>query len=292
MTILVTGANGQVGHHFTSCRNDTGHPLLCLTRQGLDITDPEAVGAVLAAQKPALVINAAAYTAVDRAESEKEQAFLVNREGCRYLARHCRLHDIPLLHISTDYVFDGSKSAPYRETDPVQPLGIYGESKFAGEQLVRELTPKHIILRTSWVFGVHGHNFVKTMLRLGKEREELKIVVDQRGGPTGAADIAETLLRIGAAILAGDRIDWGTYHYSGKPETTWFGFAEEIFQQAGRAGYRSPRLLPIPTSAYPTPARRPANSVFDCGKIKEKFGIEQPDWRHSLEKVLAELLSS
>jgi len=290
MTILITGANGQVGRQFAEGPNKTGRQLLCLTRRQLDITDPDAVHAVLTDRRPALVINAAAYTAVDRAENESEAAFLVNEHGCRHLARHCRLFDIPLLHISTDYVFDGSKGAPYLETDPVQPLGIYGKSKLAGEQAIRELQPRHIILRTSWVFGTHGHNFVKTMLRLGKEREELKIVDDQRGGPTEAADIAETLLRIGTIILENGLIEWGTYHFSGKPATSWFGFAQEIFEQAAKTGYRPPRLLPIPTSAYPLPTPRPANSVFNCSKIREKFGIEQPDWRQSLAKILFELL--
>jgi dTDP-4-dehydrorhamnose reductase len=284
--ILVTGANGQVGHELTLQREYAGQVLRCLPREQFDITDPDMVNARMAELKPALVINAAAYTAVDRAETEAEQAFAVNRYGVALLAEACSRHAVPLLHISTDYVFDGRQKNAYREDAPVNPAGIYGKSKLAGEMEIRQRLEKHIILRTSWVFGAHGHNFVKTMLRLGRERRELKIVNDQFGGPTAAADIAEALLRIGQKILSEKNIPWGTYHFSGAPDTTWYRFAEEIFRQARKSGYQPPNLEPITSDEYPTPAKRPTNSALDCGKIERNFGITRPDWKRGLARVL------
>jgi dTDP-4-dehydrorhamnose reductase len=236
-----------------------------------------------------LVVNCAAYTAVDRAESEPELALAVNRDGPANLAAACGKAHIPLVHISTDYVFDGSKQGPYRETDPVLPLGVYGRSKAEGDTEVRSRLREHIILRTSWVYGVHGNNFVKTMLRLGQERRVLRVVNDQQGCPTNAADLAEVILAIAGRC---DRNPWGTYHYSGKGVTTWHGLAEAIFAEAQK--YTSllvERVEPIPSAQYPTPAKRPANSVLDCSLFTSTFGIEPRPWRESLADVIHGLLS-
>jgi dTDP-4-dehydrorhamnose reductase len=235
----------------------------------------------------ALVVNCAAHTAVDRAESEPELALAVNRDGPAHLAAACGKARIPLIHISTDYVFDGTKQEPYRETDPVSPLGVYGRTKAEGEGEVRSRLREHIILRTSWVYGIHGHNFVKTMLRLGQERRVLRVVNDQRGCPTNAADLAEIILAIAGQC---DRNPWGTYHYSGKGETTWHGFAEAIIAEARK--YTSllvERLEPIPSAQYPTPAKRPANSVLDCSLFTSTFGIEPQPWRESLARMMGEM---
>ena len=213
------------------------------------------------------VINAAAYTAVDRAESGSEAAFAVNREGPAHLADRCRKRGIPLIHVSTDYVFDGEKGKPYVEEDPIAPLGVYGKSKAAGEAEVRQRLPEHIIVRTAWLVGVHGHNFVKNMLRLGRERETLKVVSDQQGCPTFAADLADAILVMAKQAEIRKLVPWGTYHYCGRGETTWHGFAEAIFEIAGQyEKFALKNLLPISTAEYPTPVKRPANSVLDCTK--------------------------
>ncbi len=284
-TILITGAGGQVGYELARARSD--HSLVALGRAQLDITRPLQIDEAFAAHHPDLVINAAAYTQVDRAEHETELAFHVNRDGVADLAFACQQADVPLLHISTDYVFDGSKQGPYVETDPIAPLGVYGESKAEGEAVLHATLEKHIILRTSWVFSATGSNFVKTMLRLGKERDRLGIVDDQHGCPTSARSIAETLLTIADKYLAGKKIAWGTYHYCNRPETTWYRFALEIFRQGD--GYENLRVDPIATSDYPTPAQRPYNSVLGCGKIGQNFGIDCSEWSDALGLVLASI---
>jgi len=237
--------------------------------------------------QPDAVINAAAYTAVDRAESEVEAAFAVNRDGPANLARACERAGISLIHISTDYVFDGSKQGAYVEGDPVSPLGVYGESKLAGEEAVRTLCPKHLILRTSWVFSAHGNNFVKTMLRLGAEREELGVVADQFGKPTSAAEIARLILD----TLPDTEGKWGTYHLAQPDAVSWHGFAEAIFDAAKRQGIvmKVEQVQPISTADYPTPARRPANSELDCRLLKSVFGVTIRGWRESLAEVIGEL---
>jgi dTDP-4-dehydrorhamnose reductase len=244
---------------------------------------------VLAAQRPDLAINLAAYTAVDRAESEAEAAWAVNCTGAMHIAAGCADRGIPLVHLSTDYVFDGYKDGPYREDDPVNPLGVYGASKEAGERAVREALRRHIILRTSWVYGAFGQNFVKTMLRLGAERETLRVVADQHGCPTAAADIASALVALAQQVAAGEE-RWGTYHFAGAGATTWHGFAEAIFDLALPYRGRRPRVEPIATEQYPTPARRPRNSVLDCSKIADAFGIRPAPWRPALAAVIRELL--
>ncbi|MGQ3031182.1 MAG: dTDP-4-dehydrorhamnose reductase, partial [Ferrovibrionaceae bacterium] len=247
---------------------------------------PETATAVVAAMKPGVVVNAAAYTAVDKAESDADQAFLVNRDGPAALARAAAAVGAPLIHVSTDYVFDGTKDGAYTEDDPVAPVSVYGRSKEAGERAVREAAERHVILRTAWVYSPFGNNFVKTMLRLGAEREELRVVADQRGCPTAAADIAAAIVR-----LAGADHGWGTYHYSGAGPTTWHGFAEAIFAGAAARGAKVPaRVTAIGTADYPTPAVRPANSVLDCSRIDRVHGIVARNWREALEDCLDALI--
>ncbi len=290
MKIVVTGANGQVGWELA--RLGGKHELLALDRAALDITDAPAVHAVLEETRPAVVINAAAYTAVDRAEQEPALAFAVNREGPRHLAAACRRLEIPLLHLSTDYVFDGAHSEPYREEDPVAPLGVYGRSKWEGEEAVRQTQAAHLILRVSWVFGEHGHNFVKTILRLASERDELRVVMDQQGRPTYAGDIARVLLVLAERIGAGKEEAWaGTYHYCGTPATTWHGFAQAIIELASAyEPLRVRTLIPITTAEYPTPARRPANSVLACDRFEARFGMMAHPWREGLAATVQALL--
>jgi dTDP-4-dehydrorhamnose reductase len=287
MRILLTGANGQVGWELSNRGGQRGFEVLALDRADLDITDPVSVSEEVNRSGVALVVNAAGYTAVDQAESEPELAFAANRDGPAYLASACGKAGIPLVHISTDYVFDGQKKGAYLETDPVSPLSIYGKSKAAGEVAVRKHLREHFILRTGWIYGVHGHNFVKTMLRLGSEREKVQVVADQYGCPTYAADLAETILRIAAKLLDGRQVHWGTYHYCGKGVTSWHGFAEEIFRLAGDyASLKVKRVEPISTSEYPTPAKRPSNSVLGCSLIENTFNIRPKPWRESLAQML------
>ena len=229
MKILVIGANGQLGQELISCRVRKSFGILARDRAALDITDPRSVKAEVSQTDVSLVVNAAAYTAVDKAESEPDLAFTVNRDGPANLASACAEAGIPLIHISTDYVFDGSKESPYLETDPVCPLSVYGKSKAAGDEEVRKLLREHVILRTSWLYGVHGHNFVETMLRSARDNEPLRVVADQFGCPTYSADLAEAIFMIAEKFTRDRQIAWGTYHYCGKGVTTWHGFAEEIF---------------------------------------------------------------
>jgi dTDP-4-dehydrorhamnose reductase len=233
-------------------------------------------------------VNAAAYTAVDRAESEADAAFAVNRDGVGHVASACASAGTACLHLSTDYVFNGRKAGPYIELDPIDPINVYGASKAAGEAELRDRLEQHIILRTSWVYGVHGSNFVKTMLRLGAERDELAIVDDQTGCPTAAASIAAAVVRI-AGELRNDRTRWGTYHCCDSEPTTWYRFAQLIFEIEASAGRKVPLLRPISSAEYPSAARRPANSSLDCGRIEAAFGIRRPSWRASLAQVMAEL---
>ena len=288
MRIVITGAKGQVGWELARRAPSLGYEALAWDVDELDITDAGAVHAALEASGAAAVINAAAYTAVDQAEQDSARAFSVNRDGPAHLAAACARLQIPLFHISTDYVYDGGKRDPYVEDDPVTPLGVYGASKLAGDEAVRQVLPRHLILRVSWVFGVHGHNFVKTILRLAREREELRIVVDQHGCPTFAGDIAATLLELVRRI---DDIDanaaWGIYHYRGEPATTWHGFASAIVESARAREALAVRVVtPITTADYPLPAARPMNSVLDCAKLAERCGIQPPPWRIGLEAVL------
>ncbi|HHW76836.1 MAG TPA: dTDP-4-dehydrorhamnose reductase [Xanthomonadaceae bacterium] len=288
MRLAIIGARGQVGWELSRRAPMFGHEALAWDVAELDITDAAAVDRQLAASGADAVVNAAAYTAVDRAEQEPALAFAVNRDGPAHLAAACARLNIPLLHISTDYVFDGTKTAPYTEDDPAAPLGVYGQSKWEGDEAVRRLLPRHLILRVSWVFGVQGHNFVRTILRLAREREELRVVADQQGCPTYAGDIADALLELAGRVgeIDANRA-WGVYHYCGEPPITWHGFASAIVEMA-RAREPLPvrTVTPITTADYPTPAARPANSVLDCSRLSARFGIRPCSWQEGLAAML------
>ena len=286
--ILVTGCRGQVGTELMRLGECAGHRMVGHDIDSVDICSSEQVARMLDDEQPNMLINAAAFTAVDRAEEAREVAFGTNRDGPAELAEACATRQIPLLHISTDFVFDGRKATPYREDDLMQPLSVYGESKAQGEAAVRKACANHVILRVAWVFGAHGHNFVKTMLGLARERETLRVVADQFGGPTPADDIASTLLCIAEQVdVRGHTMPWGTYHYCGTPGTSWHGFTEAIVADASSRGpIRVKRVEAIATGDYPLPARRPANSMLDCSRIQHVFGIEQPDWRAGLRRML------
>jgi dTDP-4-dehydrorhamnose reductase len=288
MKLLVLGAAGQIGRELCRLRWPANYRITGFDRAEIDITRREAVADAMRHERPDIVINAAAYTAVDRAESEAEAAFSVNTGGPGHLAAACKTAGIPLIHISTDYVFDGSKEGAYREDDPVNPLGVYGRSKEAGDRAVREALVEHVILRTAWVYSAHGHNFVRTMLRLASERPILRVVADQIGSPTSAADAARAIAAIVPHLAAGKR-HWGTYHFAGAGAVSWYGFAKAIFEFAAPWRGPPPQVEAITTAEYPTPARRPANSVLDCRHIAEAFGIRPRPWRDALADVIREL---
>jgi dTDP-4-dehydrorhamnose reductase len=277
--MLVFGRTGQVATELA--RRLPG--AVFLGRGEADLMDPAACAAAIRAARPEVVINAAAWTAVDRAEAEEAAATVVNGDAPAAMARECAGLGVPFLHVSTDYVFDGAGTAPFRPGDPVAPLGAYGRSKLAGEEGVRAAGGRALILRTSWVFSAHGANFVKTMLRLGREREVLRVVADQVGGPTPAGAIAAALVTAAGAMQAG--APGGTHHFSGAPDASWADFAREIMARAGLAA----RVEDITTADFPTPARRPANSRMDCSAFEAAYGVPRPDWRAALDEVLREL---
>ncbi len=288
----VIGSSGQLGNELVRQGKTSGIHLLTLDLPRFDITDPAAVEKQLRSGDISLVINAAGYTDVDRAEKEPEQAFAVNREGAYNLASRCNEIGVPFIHVSTDYVFNGKKEGAYLETDPVSPLGIYGGSKADGESEIRKRLTEHIIIRTSWLYSVHGRNFVKTMLKLGRDKEIVRVVVDQYGCPTSAADLAGAIFRIAGQLSEGVDIQWGIYNYCGDGVTSWHGFAETIFDIARRYdSFSVTQILTISTAEYPTPALRPANSALDCSKIRRNFGIQPRPWRESLAEVIGKLLA-
>jgi dTDP-4-dehydrorhamnose reductase len=283
MTLLILGAGGQVGRALVERVGSQG---LGCDRAACDITDRAAVTRSLSAPALSAVVNCAAYTAVDRAESDREAAYAINAEGAEIVARASAARGLPVIHLSTDYVYAGSCVGPHREDKPLAPVNVYGASKAAGDAAVVAANPAHLLLRVSWVFGIYGANFVKTMLRLGRERDELRIVADQQGAPTEARDIADAIIAMVKVSRRPGFAGWGTYHFAGAPPTSWHGFAQAIF---ARASGRSPRLVPIASRDYPTPAARPLNSTLDCRLIHRVFGLEQPDWRVSLSRVLVDL---
>jgi len=292
MRILVTGANGQVGWELARRGARKGFDILALDHATLDITDSSAVNREVSGSGPSVVVNAAAYTAVDQAESESELAFAANRDGPACLASACAEAGIPLVHISTDFVFDGEKKGPYLETDQDSPLSVYGKSKAAGEVAVRERLREHIILRTSWVYGVHGRNFVKTMLRLGREKDVIQVVADQYGCPTYAADLADAILKIAAQMQDNSEITWGTYHYCGKGVTSWHGLGEATLSLAKKyTSLRVKTIEAIRTAEYPTPAKRPFNSALDCSLVEKTFNIHPKPWRESLAQMIKIMFS-
>ena len=290
--ILLTGASGQLGEALARRLEARRAAYTAVTRPQFDFEKPETVQACFAQTRPGLVINAAAYTAVDKAETEPDAAEAGNHTGPLLLAQLCAQAEIPLIHVSTDYVFDGTKGAPYLETDPANPAGIYGATKRDGETAILETGARAVILRTAWVYSSTGKNFARTMLSAGRKSPVLRVVADQRGAPTFAGDLAEAILAITDKIT---RTGWrpeyrGIFHAVGGGDTTWHGFATEIFAQAAKQGYQPPEVQPITTADWPTPARRPADSRLDCGKLAEVFGLRLPDWRENLPGVVAELL--
>ncbi len=293
MKVVVIGASGQVGYELINRASD-GFEVVGLASSDLDITDEACVNKILCQLQPQVIINAAAYTAVDKAEIEKERAYKVNELGVKYLALFAKQQSIPIIHVSTDYVFDGMGDKPYQENDPTAPIGVYGASKHAGELILNEYCPQHIILRTSWVFGSHGDNFVKTMLRLGFDRKSFGVVDDQQGCPTSAASIADVLWLITRHYKDNQNLPWGVYHFSNQSACSWFDFATEIFRQAINIGILDsmPKVKAITTEDYPTPAKRPMSSILDCQKIYKQFGINQPSWNIELGYVLGSLRQS
>jgi dTDP-4-dehydrorhamnose reductase len=296
MKILLFGANGQVGHELNRSLASLGE-VIATTRSGqledgsrcevADFDSPTALSALIERIAPDVVVNAAAYTAVDRAESDRGAAFRANAEAPQRIAEACAARDALLVHYSTDYVFDGTGNRPYREDDPTSPLGVYGESKLAGEDAIRASGSRYLIFRTAWVYAAHGKNFMRTMLRLAEERDELRVVADQIGTPTPAALIAD----VTATVLARPMVRSGLWHLTASGDTTWHGFAEAIVAGAHRRALigQAPRIIPITTSDYPTPARRPAYSRLDVSKIESDFGIRLDSWRFWLDDVLARM---
>ncbi len=287
--ILVFGARGQVGRELTALAAARGLPVVGLARAEADITNEITVRAALDVHRPVAVVNAAAYTAVNRAEKEPEAATAANVTGPAILAAACASAGVPLIHLSTDYVFDGAKKSAYVESDKIAPLGVYGRTKAEGEAKVREAQPRHVILRTSWVYGVHGKNFLKTVLKLAAERDELRMVADQFGCPTATADIAEAILAV-VRKLAEAKVA-GTYHFAGAGRTSWAGFAAEIVRRQAVFTGRSPKIVEIKTAEYPSATRRPLNSELDSSRFRAAFGYGASPWTYRVAEVVAALLA-
>ncbi len=288
--VLVIGSNGQVGHELMMrARTFPALTVIGLTRAQLDLVHADRIAPALDIAQPDIVINAAAWTAVDRAETEQAAAFAINGDAVAVLAEHCTQRTIPLLHLSTDYVFDGSGTRPWLASDSPAPLGTYGRSKLAGEMAARRC-PQHLVLRTSWVFGAHGNNFVRTMVRLAGERDRLRVVADQIGGPTWAGHLADALLTLAERHAHGEALPWGLYHYAGQPWVSWHQFATETLTEAHRLGLieQLPTIEAISTAEYPLPAPRPLNSRLDMQDTTRALGLSAPNWRDGLQQVLRE----
>jgi dTDP-4-dehydrorhamnose reductase len=292
MRLLVTGREGQVARALIEQGATAGHEVIALGRPELELAgEKSAMVAAILSLRPDAIVSAAAYTAVDKAESEPDLAFAVNANGPAALASAAAALDVPLLHLSTDYVFDGLKDAPYVEGDPTAPTGVYGASKLAGEEAVREGCPNHVILRTAWVYSPFGSNFVRTMLRLGSNRDELGVVSDQVGNPTNALDIATGVLKVATNLVGNsDPARRGTFHMAGGGSASWAAFADGIFAVSKAAGGPTARVKPITTADYPTPAKRPANSRLDCSKIYQIHDVRLPDWSQSMREVVTQLV--
>jgi dTDP-4-dehydrorhamnose reductase len=290
--ILITGASGQLGDALVKQCAARGWAVHAVSRPEFDFERPETIDACFAAAKPDLVLNAAAYTAVDAAEQNAAAAAAGNHTGPLRLAQLCESAGIAFLHVSTDYVFDGAKGAPYVETDPTGPTGVYGATKRDGEVAILATGARAIILRTAWVYAAHGKNFARTMLNAGRRVPKLRVVADQRGTPTAAGDLAHAMLEIASKLqTAGWRDEYrGIFHATGAGETTWYGFATAIFETAAPFGQPEPEVDPITTADWPTPAKRPADSRLDCAKLDHVFGISLPEWRASLTPIVRELL--
>lgn len=284
MTLLVLGKQGQLAQCLAAARRKD---LVCMGRPDVDLTDTASMARALDAVKPSAVINAAAYTFVDKAESEPDLCFAVNRDGPAELAKLCAARGIALIHVSTDCVFDGEKAAPYEPDDATAPLGVYGRSKLEGEQAVAAACPRHLNVRVSWVFSQYAHNFVRTMLTLAQTRSEVTVVDDQIGYPTYCPDLAAGLLKMADAAVKPGFEDWGTYHLAGLDETDRASMADAIFAASRHVGGPSAQVIGIPTSEYPTPAKRPLNSRLASTMAFRKFGLRLPDWKAGLAKSVA-----
>ncbi|WP_062379498.1 dTDP-4-dehydrorhamnose reductase [Pseudomonas abietaniphila] len=287
LRILISGQHGQVSQALQQSLNGLGE-LIVLGRGQMDLGHPESIRPAVDEVRPDLIINAAAHTAVDQAESEPELAYAINATSPGVLAEEASRLGIPLIHYSTDYVFDGSKDGLWTETDTPNPLGVYGSSKLAGEQAITATGAQALILRTSWVYSLTGRNFLLTMQRLLQEREKLTIVADQIGAPTWAGTIAQSTRALIERWREGQPGQWGVYHLTASGETSWFGFAQAIGQELIKAGKPCATLEPIPSSAYPTPARRPLNSRLDCSRLQREWGVSQPDWHEAMLECLAQ----
>jgi len=290
MKILVIGSNGQLGWELVRQSKQYGFETLGVDQPQLDITDPIQVEKFITNYHPALVINPAAYTQVDGAETEPDIAFSVNRDGAGNVAKACHLVRVPLFHISTDFVFNGDKVSPYNESDPVSPVNIYGRSKAEGEDVVRAQLTEHVIIRTAWLYGVHGNNFVKTMLNLGMKNKVIRVVADQYGSPTSASDLAEALWKITTRLLTDGKKAWGTYHYAGYGVTTWHQFSETIFEYAKQyQTFKIEHIDPITSTQFGSPAKRPRYSALDCSHIEKILGIKSKPWQESLARIINRL---
>lgn len=290
--LLVTGRNGQVATSLAErALLVPGITIIAAGRPELDLEQPDTVKAAILAARPDIVVNAAAYTAVDKAESEPDRAFAANRDGAGAAAAAAAELGAPLIHLSTDYVYPGDKPAPYVESDATGPLGVYGRSKLEGEQAVMAAHPAPVILRTSWVYSPFGANFVKTMLRVGKDRDVLRVVDDQLGNPTSAIDIADGILRIAPGLVTGQHTG-GTYHYCGEGSVSWCGFARQIFAESAKLGGPSPQVEAITTADYPTPARRPSNSRMETEAFARRFGFRLRPWQEATAETVARLVAS
>jgi len=290
MRIAVVGVSGQLATSLLELGAARGLPMTALGRPQVDITDAPAVARAIDDTDANIVVNTAAYTAVDRAETDTAAAFAVNAAGAGNVAEACARRRLPLIHISTDYVYGGDKASPYIEDDATGPLGVYGRSKLEGESSVARACPQHIILRTSWVHSPFGGNFVKTMLRLARERDEVAVVSDQRGCPTYAPHMAAAILAIAEQVGALPDAPWGVYHAAGSGEATWYDLASAVFQASRALGGSAARVRPIPTSAYPTAAVRPMNSRLDTDKLARAFDVRLPDWHEGVRACVARLL--
>lgn len=290
--ILVTGGNGQLGTELQRSAWPADYEIVAIDVTDLDLTDAAAIVAKVAERPWAAVINGAAYTAVDKAETDILNAWAVNAMAPAAFGEACAKAGIPLVQVSTDYVFAGDKVGAWEVTDPVAPLGVYGASKLGGELAVRTSGARYVIVRTAWVVSAHGNNFIKTMLRVGADRDTLNVVDDQRGSPTSAADLADALIAITVRLVEDDTAPTGTFHFSNCGETSWAGFAREIFRQSGDRGGATANVTPITTDQYPTPATRPANSLLSHRAIRAAYGIEPRAWQDALSDILDELIGA